>query len=228
VTALVAASRRPVLRGPFLGLLAAALVLVATTVPLLDDGHGTLVVQGVALLLAAALTTTADDPSGEVLAASPWTPRARVLARTTVGLVLTVPVWVTAVLLARWRFEHTPVAGLSLQAAALAALGLAIAAVVRRRGSTSPSWLAMVGLLGVLFLLYSLGSRYAVFGGQHWGPPWEASLLRWGSLLVLALAVLALAVRDPWQDHRPRAPRAAGPVRVEPRHRDRVSDLAAR
>lgn len=217
--ALLAASRLPVLRGPFPGLVAASVVLVVVTVPVQDDGHATSVLQGVALLLAAALTTTADDPAGEVLAAGPRTLRARFLARVCVALAVAVPVWLGAVAVARWRLEPTPVAGLSLQAVALAALGLAVAGVLRRRGSTSPSWLAMTGLLGILLVLYSLGRTYSVFVAQPWGPPWEASLLRWAALLVLALAVLALALRDPWQD-RPRHPAAARPVSVAASRRE--------
>lgn len=206
MSALLAASRLPVLRGPFLGLVAAASVLVLTTAPLLDDGYGTPVLQGLALLLAAALTTTTDDPAGELLAAAPRTGRTRYLARLCVGLAVTVPLWAGAALLARWRLEQTPVAGLALQAAALAALGVAVGAVLRRRGHTHPSWLAMTGLLGAQLLLYSLGPAYAMFGGQHWGPPWEASLLRWAALLVLAVAVVSLALRDPWQGRSPQRP----------------------
>lgn len=217
MSALLAASRLPVLRSPFPVLVAAAVVLVVATVPVMDDGHAPTVLQGVAILLAAALTTTADDPAGEVLDAGPRTLRARLLARVCIGLAVAVPVWLAAAAVARWRLEATPVAGLSLQAAALAALGLAVAGVLRRRGSTTPSWLAMTGLVGVVLLLHSLGRTHAVFVSQPWGPPWEASLLRWAALLVLAVAVLELALRDPWQD---RQPASARPVAARTSRRE--------
>lgn len=207
MTALWNASRLPVLRRPFLGLVAVAILLVLVTVPVLDDGYATAVLQGVAVLLAAAMTATADDPSGEVLAASPWPRRTRFLVRVSVGLVVTVPVWLLACGLAQWRMEQTPVLGLSLQAAALAAVSLAIAAVLWSRGVMTPSWVAMTAVVGVGVLIHSLPRAYAMFGTQPWGPPWQAALLRWAALLVLACAVLSLAVRDPWAT-RTRHPRA--------------------
>lgn len=195
--AVLAGSRLPVLRAPFLTLTAVAVVLVAGTVHLLDDGYALTVVRGVTVVLAAALALTTDDPAGEVLAAAPVPRATRTLARVAVGLAVVVPVWVVSVALARWRAEPTPVAGLALEAAALAVAAVAAGAVLRARGTTAPSWLALIALAAGMVALYTLPVRFGMAVTQTWGPPWQAAQLRWAAVLVLATAVLILALRDP-------------------------------
>lgn len=66
-----------------------------------------------------------------------------------------------------------------------------MAAALRARGLTSPSWLAGTGLVGGAMLLHGLPDRYAMAVNQTWGPPWQAAQLRWAALLLLALVVMA-------------------------------------
>ena len=48
-----------------------------------------------------------------------------------------------------------------------------------------------------MFGLHSLPREYRVFDPQPWGAPWEAAMLRWAALGMLALVVLGHALRDP-------------------------------
>jgi hypothetical protein len=59
-------------------------------------------------------------------------------------------------------------------------------------------------------LVRQLPIGWVLVDAQPWGPPWEATMLRWAAVVLLAAAVLALALRDPW-DRGP-ARRAATPT----------------
>lgn len=202
MTALVRASWRVVVRPHLLGPTGAALVLCLATVPVQDDGHAVLVLRGVGLLLAFALVAATDDPAAEVAAATPRTRAARTLTRLGVGLAVVVPVWVVAAVVARTRDAGTPVAGLVLEAVALAAVGVALGTGLRAwTGLATPSWVAATGLVVVALLADAAAPRrFALTPEQLWGPPWEASRLRWAALGALAVAVVALAVREPLAD----------------------------
>ena len=94
-----------------------------------------------------------------------------------------------------------------LEAAALAAVGLALAAgLVRWRDLLDPGAVAGPALLVSGLMTAQLPDRVALMVGP--GPSWTAAHLRWSALLAAAVAVLLLAVRDPAA--RPRSAAADG------------------
>jgi hypothetical protein len=195
---LLAASWLAVRRAPLLVPVLAALALVAATVPVQDDGHAIQVLRGVGVLLAAGWLATMDDPAGEVAAGSPYPRAMRSLARMLAGLAVVVPVWLLAAATAQWRLAATPVLGLAVEAAALCAAGVAIGAGLRAwTGQHSPSYLAVIGLLATALSTGMLPRGWTMVQEQIWGPPWQAAQLRWAALLLVAVGVLVLALRDP-------------------------------
>jgi hypothetical protein len=200
---LLAASWFAVRRAPLLVPVLAAVVLVAATVHVQGDGHAVQVLRGVGVLLACGWLSSIDDPVGEVAAASPYPRPVRTLSRVAAGLLPVLPVWLAAAAVAQWRLPGTPVAGLGLEALALGAAGLAIAAGLRAwTGHLTPSYLAVVGLLGLALSTSALPRGWAMLQEQLWGPPWQAAQLRWAALLLVAVGILALAVRDPLAERR--------------------------
>ena len=176
----------------------AALALVAATVHVQDDGHAVQVLRGVGILLACAWVATMDDPSGEVVAASPYSRRVRSLVRATAGAFVVLPVWGLAATVAEARFEPTPVWGLSLEALAMGVGGLAIGAGLRAwTVHYSASYLGVIGVVVLAIGAHALPRDWAMVQEQVWGPPWEAAQIRWLALLLLVVGVLAAALRDP-------------------------------
>lgn len=211
---LLRASWFAVRRPPLLVPVAAVLVLVAATAHVQDDGHAVLVLRGVGVLLACAWLTTMDDPAGEVVAASPYPRQVRALTRLAVAVPVVLPTWVLAAVVAQWRLPATPVLGLGLEALALAAAGLAIAAGLRAwAGHLTPSYLAVIGLLAVALGTGALPRGWTMVQEQTWGAPWQAAQVRWAALLLLGVALLAAAARDPLNQPR----RSAAVVSARPR-----------
>ncbi len=198
MTPLLTAARLAFRRGHAGLLLVAAAVLVAATVPWQDGGLATSVVHLVVVLAALALALSFDDPTGDVTTAAPvprstWT-AARALA--TLGWVL--PVLATGFLVARLRFPPLPGWGLLAESVGHLVAALAVVAGLRAwRGTHLPAYPAVVGVLLVALLTRALPRAWAMVDPQPWGPPYEAALWRWLGFVLVALAVLALAVRDP-------------------------------
>jgi hypothetical protein len=199
--------RRPALLVPA-GL---AVLLVVATSPVLDEGYGMRVLRGAGVLLACALVTTVDDPSGEVVAASPFPRAVRTLGRVLAGAALVVTSWAVAAVLVEWRAPEVPVLGLGLEALALATLGLAVATGLRAwRDQHSPSHVSLVAVVAIAFLTSALPRWYTLQQGQTWGPPWEAAQIRWFAVLLVGSGLVTLALRDPLA--RGRRARAERPV----------------
>ncbi len=201
VTALLATSwwlvRRPGLLVPA----GAALVLVVATLPVLDDGYALRVLRGAGVLLACAWTIAADDPSGEVLAASPYSRATRTAARLLAGTAVVVPTWIAAAALVQWRAPMTPVLGLGLEALTLGAIGLGVGTALRAwRDQHAPSHGAMLGLVALVFAAHGAPRWYVLLQNQTWGPPWEAAQIRWVALLLVGMGLVVLALRDPVGD----------------------------
>src|SRR5205823_3459204 len=108
------------------------LLLTAATAAFMDVGLAVQVLRGVAMLLAVGLVTAADDPSGEVLAASPYGLGVRTMTRVAVAAAVTAPAWLLSATVVAIRAPGTPIAALSLEAAAIALLGVALATALRR------------------------------------------------------------------------------------------------
>ena len=189
--------------------LAAATLLGATAGGLDQTGTASQVLLGLAVLLAALLALAVDEPSAELLDATPTTLSRRVARRLAALSFAVVPLWLLALGFVALRGADVPVAMLTLQLTALVALGLALPAALRRwRRIAEPGVLAGPALLGLLLAADVLPRSLQLTPQQTWGPPWEVAHLRWTALLVLGASTLLVALSDPATARRQwRAPR---------------------
>jgi hypothetical protein len=179
-------------------LLAASVVLVVATVPWQGGGFATSVVHLVVLLTALAVAVSFDDPTGDVATAAPVPRSTWTAARTVVTLERVLPVLVVGFLVAWLRFRPLPGWGLVAETTGHLVAALAVVAGLRAwRGTHLPSYPAGGGVLLVALVTRALPGGWAMVDPQPWGPPYEAALWRWLGLVLVALAVLAVAVRDP-------------------------------
>jgi len=196
--ALWGASWQAVAHPPLVVPLLAAVVVIAATAPLLDDGYAGQARLGAATLLACCLAATADDPAAEVAAASPYPRRVRAAGRLVVGCVLVVPVVAAMALVAEVQLRSTSLTGLLLQTVAVLAIGPAVGFAVSAWGTVDlPTYVASVGVLAASMSMWVLPTTWSVIETQPWGPPWDAVLIRWAALALLCVAVVAAAWRDP-------------------------------
>lgn len=176
----------------------AALALPLAMVGLLDGSEALTILRWTGALLACVLIAAVDDPSGEVLAASPYPRAARVGARVALAAALVVPVWAFASLLVHWRQPWFPVWPVALEALGLAVVGVALAAGLRAwRDLHKPSHLAAILLLAMMAALGAMPRWYVLNAEQTWGPPWHAAHLRWVAVTMFGIALVAAALRDP-------------------------------
>ena len=195
---LLAASWRVVAQPPVLVPIAVAVLLTIATVPYLDSGHADQVRIGVATLLACALAATADDPASEVTAAAPRPRWARCATRLLLGLALVLPAAILSLTLAEQQDAATPTAGVGVQMLAVLLIGPAAGFAVSAWGNIAqPTYAAMVGVVCVSLALWLLPATWSVLQYQPWGPPWEASLIRWSAVVLLGCALVLSAWRDP-------------------------------
>jgi hypothetical protein len=195
-TALFAASARAVFGRAVDVPLLAALALTAATWSVLDS-YGPQVLIAVAVVLAIALISAIDDPEGPVLDATPYSPTRRSLFRVGAAGAVVVPVWLLAAAAVAWRTDKVSIPVLSLQTAALWAVGVAVAVGVRRASaSVSPSYVATPLLLSVTLALDALPRGWQMFDAQPWGPPWIATQLRWLAVLIIAVPLVIFLLRD--------------------------------
>jgi hypothetical protein len=193
--ALLSASLLAVRRPPLLVPLGVAVALVMATLPWAD--RTVLVVHGVGVLVACALAATTDDPAAEIAAATPLVRRTRTGFRMLAGALPAVPVLVVALLVAETRSAATPVLALGPEVVGYGLLALAVGAGLRAwAGLPAPAYPAAVAILVIVLTTWMLPHGWTMVDPQPWGPPLEAALLRWLALAVLALAVLAAALRD--------------------------------
>jgi predicted permease len=150
-----------------------------------------------------------SEPTTEAVAGS-------LLLRRTLRVALLLPAaaaWWVAVL---WRVRAVhpelplPVAALTLEAAALLAVTLALTAAgshlaPERRGGVVAAP-ALLALASAAFLLPARVTLYAPLGGAAW----DGAHRRWAILLGLALGAFALASRDPARRRLPSQVRALG------------------
>ena len=196
---LLEASWLAVHRPPVLAPLGIAVLVVVATIPWQDGAAGGHVLHGVAVLAACALAGATDDPAAEVVAASPYPRRVRTTARLAVAGSLTAAVVVLAVVVAELRNEFTPLLLLVAEIVGFAVAGVLVGAVLRGYGVAMPAYPAVVGVLLLAVLVRQLPRSWVLVDAQPWGPPWEATLLRWSAVVLFAVAVVALALRDPWE-----------------------------
>lgn len=119
-------------RGPLLLSGTAAAVLVGATTLVLDDGYAVQVLRGAAILLAGGLAVALDDPAADLLAASPTTLARRWAARLGLAIGVTAGCWGLLLAWVGGVVHGVPWLALSVEAAALGGLALAISAALRR------------------------------------------------------------------------------------------------
>jgi fluoroquinolone transport system permease protein len=155
-----------------------------------------LVLRVVALLLAVGLAFALDDRSRRTVQSVPSPAWWRAAGQVSVALVPALAAWIAALGWVSTRAGDLPVLALSLEAATLAAVGLALAAgLVRWREVLDPGAVAGPVLLVSGLMVTQLPVRVAVVVGP--GPSWTAAHLRWSAVLAAAVAVVLLALRDP-------------------------------
>lgn len=185
-----------------LHLAAAAVLLAATWRGLDDDGTAVLVLRGVAVLLATALALAVDEPAAALLDATPTSLGQRLAARLALCCSLLVPAWLLAVGAAVSAGADVPVGTLSLELAALTAVGLAVPAALRRWWQVSePGLVTGPVLLGALLAVAHLPRELLLLPGHPADPAWAAAHWRWGGILVVSACLLARAVTDPATAH---------------------------
>lgn len=203
--ALLSASWLAVRRTPLLLPLGAAVALVLTTLPWAD--RATQVVHGVGVLVACALAATTDDPAAEIAAATPPERRTRTAFRILAGALVALPVLLVGLAVAEVRFSATPLIALGPEVAGYGLLALAVGTGLRAwAGQPAPAYSASIAVLVIVLATWMLPRGWTMVDPQPWGPPLEAALLRWLAVALLALAVLAAALRDPAGAVRGRGP----------------------
>ena len=202
-TPLLAASWLAVRPVRLAGVASAAALLVGVTAPWQDSGHAIPVMHGVVLLVACVVALCTDDPAAEVIAATPYTRNVRTLARIGVGLAVAVPTYLLAAAVAETRFDPAPQLSLGAEAVAYLLVAAALGTALRARGVHSPGYPTALTLLALTFAVDQLPVQYLMINPQTWGPPLEAALIRWGAVALLAVGVLAIALRDPAAAARP-------------------------
>lgn len=194
---LLAASWRVVRPSRLLLPAGTALLLVTASWPWLDDGYAGLVLHGVTLLLACAVALTCDDPGAEITAATPVPRARRTLARLGAGLAVAVPVYAVAAVVAESRLPGVSLTAHTVETVVVVLAAAAVGTGLRALGRALPAYPTVLGTLLLMFGLYALPRDFRVLDPQPWGAPWEAAMLRWSALGLLAVVVLAQALRDP-------------------------------
>lgn len=218
---LLVASWRAVARPPLLIPVGAALLVSLASLPWLGEGSATTVRTSVATLLACGLAASADDPAGEVAAASPYSRPLRCAARLLVGLALALPVAALSLALVEQQVSSTRSLEVSLQMLSLLMIGPAVGFALWAWGDlTQAPYAAAVGVLCVAFAWWAVPGQWGVVMAQPWGPPWEAILIRWSALVLLGLAIVAGAWGEPAARRRRRGEPGPGSGRGRAVHGD--------
>lgn len=182
---------------PSVGAVVLAAVLVAwQTDDLADPGTGMTVLRGVAALLALGAAFLLDDAAADTLASSPTSLAWRRSSRLVVVALLAGVPWALAVAWVSARAEGLPVAGLTVEFAAVLAVSLAAAAgIARWTDNRDPGVLAAPVTLGLLLAITRLPQRWTLLAGP--GPAWAAAHQRWAVVLAAAVLVLLWCNLDP-------------------------------
>lgn len=148
-----------------------------------------------AVLLAAGAASVLDAPTEDDLAGAGlpvW--HRRLLALLVVGIP-TVATWATALAIPD---PPLPWAAVSLEAAALVLLGLAVASTRRARAASVPAGVVAVALPTVLLIAGAmLPARWQLLAHPADVNAWRDAHGRWAWLAVGATVAIAIAARDP-------------------------------
>lgn len=192
---LLRASWRAVAQPPLLVPVALSALMIAAAALFLDPEHAERMRVAVAAVLACGLATTAEDPTAEVAAASPYPRWLRCAARLSIGFMLVLPMAVVAITLFDPDSAWT---GGTLQMLAILLGGPAIGfALWAWADLAQPAYAAMAGALCWSLAIWALPAAWSIVGIQPWGPPWDAVLVRWTALILLGVAIMLTTWRDP-------------------------------
>ena len=181
-------------------------------------GHALSILRWAAVVLNAGVATVLDDPTERDLAGA----GVRVGCRRFVGLlVVGVPTalgWAVIVTLPEMPM---PWVALSVEAAALVLLGVAVASMQWARAVSVPAGVVAVALPSVLLVAASFfPARWALVADPSDVAGWHDAHTRWAMLVVGAAVAIVVAARDParraaWRvlhPARPRSPSSALPA----------------
>lgn len=168
-----------------------------------------------ALALALGAAFGIDDDAAETLAASPARLLFRRLVRLPFALGLIAGLWAVTV----WRSGSGAWLPVTLELAALAGAGLAVAAVAGARlgdgrggVAAAPALLALVAAAAV-----ALPDSWTLYAHGPSDPRWADSHERWAALLTASAAAFVLASRDPARRRSvPRLRPRPGAIETEP------------
>ncbi|MCX4763161.1 ABC transporter [Streptomyces sp. NBC_01275] len=177
-----------------LGLLLAGTTRLPDRAP--GDGLGWFVLRLTALAGALGLAFLLDDPARNTSATTPFARPARTVLRLVLITPLTVLWWTAAVLLIPAP-TRPPLGPATLEAAAMAALALALATTAVRftdtaeTGRGTATWLTIAAAVTVL-----VPERWGLLGlpGE---PYWVATQVRWAAVLGVTAALSALWTPEP-------------------------------
>jgi hypothetical protein len=187
--------RRALVTGAVLGLLFAGIPRLFSL--RLDTGTGLNLLRAAALTFALGLAFLLDDPARHITAAVPTRRPVRVGLR--VALVAPSAVlWWTAALFLIPEQARPPVGAVTLEAAAMALLAPAAAAVmVRFTNRAEPGGAVCVGLLAMAVLAsLLLPERWTLFPAPS-APRWDGAHQTWGVVLVAATLAGAWSCAEP-------------------------------
>jgi hypothetical protein len=192
-------SWRPVV----VGWLLAATVLTWKADDVHDPGGRAALLRIVAVLLAMGVVNLVDDPAANLLAAVPMPLAWRRGFRAGLAAAAVAAPWAAALL---WVHPGRIAAMLTLECAAITAVGLAVASGLARWWSAREAGLAAgPAVLGTAVFTALLPGRWAMFTTPG-SDTWNETHLRWAAVLGLASAMLLVTLRDPAQrkvTHRP-------------------------
>jgi hypothetical protein len=190
---------RPVAAGALSGL---GLVVAMTVAPVpLEVNTTATVLRLAALLGAVGAAFLLDDPSEITTVVTPVSRRLRIMLRPLAAATAAVLWWAGCLVILRADVEPevwalVPVTGLSLEAAVLAVVGTALAAIrARRPPHDGGGVLAAPALVALVTIGQALPGRLGLFPMPN-DPRWDQAHLIWTGLLPLAIGVLIWAGRD--------------------------------
>jgi hypothetical protein len=161
-------------------------------------------VRVAAVLLCLGAAFLLDDEAGATVEPAPVGLLARRGLRIVLGGLATTAAWGTAVWIASRLVgsgplpRQLPIAGLTIEAAALLAVTLAAAAVaIRRIGHDRGGIVAGPTLLAFIMAVATFGRHWPLFLESSSDPGWDAAHLRWASILAASVLVLIVASLDP-------------------------------
>jgi hypothetical protein len=175
------------------GWLVAGAVLVWKAGDVHDAAGRVTLLRVVAVLLVISVVNIVDDDAANLLAPVPVTLAWRSGVRFGLAAAAVAAPWAAALL---WVRPGRLSAPLTLECAALAAFGLAVASGIVRWSEAREAGLAAgPAVLGAAISAILLPPRWTMFAGPD--ADWWDAHLRWAAVLGVATAVLILSLRDP-------------------------------